>query len=156
MRPVVKLENESENSQRRLQWLPDICTVSIGTQLLVRGRHYLATKLYSILKMAHYMGVLSGTEEPSAIHPHTDYELLTILLQDTIPSLEVLSNTGKWIQARPIPGTFVVNIGDSMSMVTNGLSASTMHRVINSSNRDLYSVAFFLGGQYSAPPILRC
>ncbi|KAJ9605522.1 hypothetical protein H2200_010179 [Cladophialophora chaetospira] len=100
--------------------------------------------------MAHYPGVLAGTDEPSAIRPHTDYELLTILLQDDIPSLELLSNTGQWIQAKPIPGTFVVNIGDSMSMLTNGLFVSTMHRVVNSSKRNRYSVPFFLGANQYA------
>ncbi|KAK4936118.1 hypothetical protein LTR10_022962 [Elasticomyces elasticus] len=111
---------------------------------------YLATRPYSILKMAHYPGELSGTEEPSSIRPHTDFELLTILLQDTIPSLEVLSNTGQWIQAKPIPGTFVVNIGDSLSMLTNGLFMSTMHRVLNTSRRARYSVPFFLGANQEA------
>ena len=108
---------------------------------------HLATKPYSILKMTYYPGEIPGTAQPSAIRPHTDYELLTILLQDDIPSLQVLSTTGEWIHARPIPGTFVVNIGDSMSMLTNGLFVSTMHRVVNSSGKDRYSVPFFLGGQ---------
>lgn len=106
---------------------------------------YLATKPYSILKMAHYPGHLDG---PSTIRPHTDYELLTILLQDSISSLEVLSNTGQWIKATPIPNTFVVNIGDSLSMLTNGLFMSTMHRVVNDSKQARYSVPFFLGGEY--------
>ena len=123
-------------------------TFALGLGLEEHSFDYLATKPYSILKMAHYPGVLAGSEEPSSIRPHTDYELLTILLQDDIPSLEVLSNTGQWIQAKPVPGTFVVNIGDSMSILTNGLFVSTMHRVVNVSKRDRYSVPFFLGGQY--------
>ncbi|KIW25977.1 uncharacterized protein PV07_09110 [Cladophialophora immunda] len=123
---------------------------ALGLDLEEGSFDYLATKPYSILKMAHYPGVLSGSEEPSSIRPHTDYELLTILLQDDIPSLEVLSNTGRWIQAKPIPGTFVVNIGDSMAMLTNGLFVSTMHRVLNHSKRDRYSVPFFLGANQEA------
>jgi isopenicillin N synthase-like dioxygenase len=123
---------------------------ALGLDLEEHAFDYLATKPYSILKMAHYpgkgRGQLSGTDEPSSIRPHTDYELLTILLQDEIPSLEVLSNTGLWIQAAPIPGTFVVNIGDLLSMLTNGLFVSTMHRVLNVSEKGRYSVPFFLGG----------
>ena len=122
---------------------------ALGLDLDERAFDYLATKPYSILKMAHYPGTVAGTEEPSAIRPHTDYELLTILLQDDVPSLEVLSNTGQWIQAKPIPGTFVVNIGDSLAMLTNGLFVSTMHRVVNASKRARYSVPFFLGGECS-------
>lgn len=120
---------------------------ALGLELGEDAFDHLATRPYSILKMAHYPGEVSGTEEPSAIRPHTDYELLTILLQDDIPSLEVLSNTGRWIQAKPVPGTFVVNIGDSLSMLTNGLFMSTMHRVLNTSRRSRYSVPFFLGGK---------
>ncbi|KAH0829556.1 putative iron/ascorbate oxidoreductase [Fonsecaea pedrosoi] len=123
---------------------------ALGLNLEESSFDHLATKPYSILKMAHYPGVLAGSEEPSSIRPHTDYELLTILLQDNIPSLEVLSNTGQWIQAKPIPGTFVVNIGDSMAMLTNGLFVSTMHRVLNHSRRDRYSVPFFLGANQEA------
>lgn len=123
---------------------------ALGLDLEESAFDSLATKPYSILKMAHYPGEVSGSEEPSSIRPHTDYELLTILLQDEIPSLEVLSNTGHWIQARPIPGTFVVNIGDSMAMLTNGLFVSTMHRVLNTSKKARYSVPFFLGGEQSS------
>jgi isopenicillin N synthase-like dioxygenase len=109
---------------------------------------HLATNPYSILKMAHYPGRVPGTEEPSTIRPHTDFELLTVLLQDSVPSLEVLSpHTGEWIRATPVPDTFIVNIGDSLSILTNGLFVSTMHRVVNLSGRDRYSVPFFLGGQ---------
>lgn len=125
---------------------------ALGLDLEEHALDYLVTRPYSILKMAHYPGRLSGSDEPSSIRPHTDFELLTILLQDDIPSLEVLSNTGQWIQATPIPGTFVVNIGDSLAMLTNGLFVSTMHRVVNSSKRARYSVPFFLGGRYVLVP----
>ncbi|KAK5218943.1 hypothetical protein LTR72_008125 [Exophiala xenobiotica] len=118
---------------------------ALGLDLEEHAFDYLATRPYSILKLAHYPGTLPGTEEPSSIRPHTDYEILTILLQDNIPSLEVLSNTGQWIQAKPIPGTFVVNIGDTLAMLTNGLFSSTMHRVRNTSQRARYSVPFFFG-----------
>ncbi|KAJ9640717.1 hypothetical protein H2204_003006 [Knufia peltigerae] len=123
---------------------------ALGLGLDEHAFDYLATRPYSILKLAHYPGTIEGSEEPSAIRPHTDYEILTLLLQDNIPSLEVLSNTGQWIQAKPIPGTFVVNIGDTMAMLTNGLFMSTMHRVLNTSRRTRYSVPFFLGANQDA------
>jgi isopenicillin N synthase-like dioxygenase len=108
---------------------------------------HLVTEPYSILKMCYYAGSGSEQNGPSSIRPHTDPELLTILLQDNVPSLEVLSSSGSWIQAKPIPGTCIVNIGDSMSMLTNGAFVSTMHRVINLTGRDRLSVPFFLGGK---------
>ncbi len=104
----------------------------------------LATNPYSILKMAHYPGAYT-----SSIRPHTDFELLTILLQDDeIGGLEVLGANGEWIRAVPVKGAFVVNIGDSLSMLSNGVLRSTMHRVVNGGGRPRYSVPFFLGGDF--------
>lgn len=127
---------------------------ALGLNLDEHAFDYLATHPYTILKMAYYAGSLNNSEQPSGIRPHSDYEMLTILLQESgsVSSLEVLSNTGQWIKATPIPGTFVVNIGDSLSMLTNGLFMSTMHRVINNSGKDRYSVPFFLGGRFFGFP----
>ena len=46
--------------------------------------------------------------------------------------------------APPVPGTFVVNVGDLLARWTNDRFASTPHRVVNSSGRTRYSVAVFV------------
>ncbi|KAM6540569.1 hypothetical protein CsatB_005016 [Cannabis sativa] len=75
---------------------------------------------------------------------HTDYGLLTLLNQeDGINALEVRNLSGKWISAPPVPGTFVCNIGDMLKIYSNGLYESTLHRVINNSDRYRVSVAYF-------------
>lgn len=80
---------------------------------------------------------------------HSDYQCFTILLLDssTTPGgLEILSpTTGAWIQALAIPDTLIVNIGDMMMRWTNGLYQSTVHRVINTSAEERFSVPVFLG-----------
>lgn len=48
---------------------------------------------------------------------HTDPNLITILLQDDVPGLQVLRH-GKWLPVNPIPNTFIVNIGDQMQVYT--------------------------------------
>lgn len=59
---------------------------------------------------------------------HTDYGILTILKQDNLGGLQVKSNN-RWIEAPPVDGTFVCNIGDMLDRMTGGLYKSTPHRV---------------------------
>ncbi|WP_417582136.1 isopenicillin N synthase family dioxygenase [Nitrincola sp.] len=84
-------------------------------------------------------------EQQIGIGPHSDYECFTILRTDEVPALQVLNSQGDWIQAPPIPGAFVVNVGDLMARWTNNYFASTLHRVINASGRERFSIPFFFG-----------
>jgi isopenicillin N synthase-like dioxygenase len=77
------------------------------------------------------------------VAPHTDYGCLTLLAQDENGGLEVRNRAGDWVPAAPVPGTFVVNIGDLLARWTNDVYASNPHRVINRSGRARYSVALF-------------
>lgn len=81
---------------------------------------------------------------------HTDHECFTILCQDDIPALQVKNRRQEWINAPRIPGTFVVNIGDLMARWTNGIFASTPHRVANLSGRTRYSIPAFFAANADA------
>ncbi len=75
---------------------------------------------------------------------HTDWGGITLLAQDGLGGLEVRTRDAAWIAATPVPGTFVVNLGDLMARWTNGIYTSNMHRVRNNhAARDRYAIAHF-------------
>lgn len=63
---------------------------------------------------------------------HTDYGSLTILLpQEGSRGLQIHTPDGRWAEVPPVPGAFVINIGDLMALWTNDRWVSTLHRVVN-------------------------
>ncbi|KAH8107671.1 hypothetical protein BXZ70DRAFT_912022 [Cristinia sonorae] len=80
------------------------------------------------------------------VGPHFDGGFLTFLLQASPHrGLQVQNLAGDWIDAPPIPGTFVVNIGKALETVTQGLAKATSHRVLSPEvgSTPRYSVPFF-------------
>ena len=102
----------------------------------------------TIVRLLHYPPLPEQTE-PHQIRAgeHTDYGALSILFQDSIGGLEVKSTENEWIPASYYDNTIIINVGDAMEMLTNGLLKSTLHRVVNpkddSKQKSRYSVVFF-------------
>jgi isopenicillin N synthase-like dioxygenase len=95
------------------------------------------------LRLLHYPAPPTGSEPRTGAGAHTDYGNLTLLATDDVGGLEVRARTGEWIDAPVVPGAFIVNIGDCLMRWTNDIYVSTPHRVINRSERERYSIAFF-------------
>lgn len=84
---------------------------------------------------------------------HTDYGSLTILLpQAGSRGLQIWTPEGEWSEVPPVPGAFVINIGDLMSLWTNDRWVSTLHRVVNvdGNAERRQSFAFFHQPNWSA------
>ena len=99
------------------------------------------TKPMTTLRFLHYPA--SSHEGEVGAGAHTEYGNLTLLATEDVGGLEVRTRSGDWIAAPPMPGAFVVNIGDCLMRWTNDVYVSTPHRVVNRSGRERYSIAFF-------------
>jgi isopenicillin N synthase-like dioxygenase len=83
-------------------------------------------------------------DEQFGVAPHTDYGCLTFVYQADVGGLEVFGRERTWVEAPPIDGTFVVNVGDLLARWTNDRFRSTPHRVVNRSGRERLSIAMFV------------
>ena len=103
------------------------------------------TKPPSQLRLIHYPCDPGACDQPG-FGAHTDYECFT-LLRSTAPGLEVLDESGAWIDAPPIEDAYVVNIGDMLELWTNGEFVATSHRV-RKVKEERYSFPLFFAVDY--------
>jgi isopenicillin N synthase-like dioxygenase len=103
------------------------------------------TRAPSQLRLIHYPLDRNATDA-IGIGAHTDFEVFT-LLKPTAPGLEVLNGVGEWIDAPPMDGAFVVNIGDMLEIWSNGAFVSTTHRVRKVAE-ERYSFPLFFNVDY--------
>lgn len=99
------------------------------------------------LRLLRYPPAQKTEKRQLGASAHTDFGAITLLLQDENPGLEVLDTaTNTFVPIRPNPYAYVVNIGDMLSKWTKNEYKSSVHRVINHSPCDRYSVVFFFEG----------
>jgi isopenicillin N synthase-like dioxygenase len=125
-------------------------SLGLGLEADYFARHYTQDPLV-LFRVFNYPR-RDGHDDPNeswGVGEHTDYGILTILRQDTVGGLQVRSE-GRWIDAPPIPGSFVCNIGDMLERMTAGLFRSTPHRVLNTGNRSRLSFPFFFDPNFHA------
>jgi isopenicillin N synthase-like dioxygenase len=100
----------------------------------------------AVLRLLHYEATRSDVDRGIyACGAHTDYGLVTLLWTDENDGLQILDQRGcgEWIHVPTVPNCLVVNLGDMLERWTNGMYCSTLHRVVNTSGRERYSVPFF-------------
>ena len=99
------------------------------------------------LRLLHYPPVSTSaiSEAQMGAGAHTDYGMLTLLMQDDVGGLEVRDDAGQWHPVPPRPGAIVINSGDLLERWSNGRYRSTCHRVKPVvGDRERYSIALFV------------
>ncbi|KXS11104.1 2OG-Fe(II) oxygenase, partial [Gonapodya prolifera JEL478] len=124
----------------------------------------------SPLRLLHYPPTpQDALGRQKGIGAHTDYGGLTLLVQDSVGGLQIhptgyVEDDEAWQDVPPVvveadaTPAIVCNIGDFIQLWTNGLYKSTMHRVINRSGKDRYSMAFLsnMDLDIEVEPIEKC
>ncbi|MCS5719655.1 isopenicillin N synthase family oxygenase [Herbiconiux sp. CPCC 205763] len=97
----------------------------------------------TLIKIVRYPGK-SDPEPKQGVGAHKDSGVLTLLLVEPGKGGLQVEKDGEWIDAPPIPGAFVVNIGELLEVATNGYLKATVHRVISPRiGDDRISIPFF-------------
>lgn len=121
--------------------LAAVVAVSLGLPHSYFAERYTAEPLI-LFRIFHYPSAPAPTPGEWGVAEHTDYGLLTILAQDDSGGLEVHTPHG-WIDAPPLDGAFVCNLGDMLDRMTAGLYRSTPHRVRAATAKSRLSFPFF-------------
>jgi isopenicillin N synthase-like dioxygenase len=102
----------------------------------------------SVMRLLHYPAQSEPAGEHIRAAAHEDINTITLLLGAEEAGLELKTKDGRWIPVSPKPGELVINIGDMLQRLTNGVLRSTSHRVVNPApdraSHARYSMPFFL------------
>lgn len=101
----------------------------------------------SILRLIHYPPVTNqDTANSVRAAAHEDINLITLLVGATDSGLELLDRDGTWLAIESTPGQIVVDTGDMMARLTNGILPATTHRVVNPKDTSTtrYSMPYFV------------
>jgi len=133
--------------------LMEVVALSLGLDSHYFHERYTRDPLV-LFRIFHYPPVTGDVPSDRSadawgVGEHTDYGLLTILAQDPVGGLEVRTRDG-WVDAAPLPGAFVCNLGDMLERMTGGFYCSTPHRVRSESQHGRLSFPFFFDPAFDA------
>ncbi|HEY8279061.1 MAG TPA: 2-oxoglutarate and iron-dependent oxygenase domain-containing protein [Bdellovibrionota bacterium] len=125
--------------------LLEACSLYVGEQPDLLPS--MATDGNTILRIINYPEVASD-RDPAAIRAgaHEDINFITLLCEATAGGLELLQRDGSWLPIHALKGQIIVDTGDMLQNLTNGLLRSTTHRVVNPDNsrERRFSMPFFV------------
>ncbi|MFK8083412.1 MAG: isopenicillin N synthase family dioxygenase [Granulosicoccus sp.] len=105
---------------------------------------------YTRVKIIRYPSQPEEGGSGQGLGLHNDSGLITMILQDSIPGLQVMSD-GKLVDVECRPGTFVVNLGEMIQAATNGYLRATAHQVVSPPpGKQRISIAYFINPRLDA------
>ncbi len=121
-----RMENVSQN-------LLESCSLYLGKPKSWLGS--MAEDGNTIMRIIHYPP-LGDDVLPGAVRSaeHEDINFITLLVTATADGLEVMDHDGSWIKVEGDATHIIVDSGDMLQNLTNGLFKSTTHRVVNPAN----------------------
>lgn len=113
-----------------MESIADMLLRAIGSALGLPADHFAYREPTTLFRIMHYPPHDGAHgDDTFAVGEHTDYGYLTVLRQDNSGGLQIKADDGSWVDAPPVPNTFVVNLGDALEHNTGGLLRATPHRV---------------------------
>jgi len=79
----------------------------------------------------------------NGLRPHSDGDLLTVLLDDGVDGLQVRKDE-QWFTVASVPGALIINIGDLLQLISNGIYKSAEHRAVVNTIQNRMSIVMFL------------
>jgi isopenicillin N synthase-like dioxygenase len=105
----------------------------------------------TLIKIVRYP---AQADTPQGVGAHRDAGVLTLLLAEPGSQGLQVRGAGEWIDVDPVPGTFIVNIGEMLEVASGGYLRATEHRV-RLSSRERISVPYFFNPRLDAAmPVL--
>ncbi|MEE9334384.1 MAG: 2-oxoglutarate and iron-dependent oxygenase domain-containing protein [Granulosicoccaceae bacterium] len=105
---------------------------------------------YTRVKIIRYPAQPEEGGSGQGLGLHNDTGIITMILQDSIPGLQVMSE-GKLVDVESRPGSFVVNLGEMMQAATNGYLRATKHQVVSPPpGQQRISIAYFVNPRLDA------
>ncbi|MFD6511578.1 isopenicillin N synthase family dioxygenase [Rhodococcus sp. NPDC060176] len=103
-----------------------------------------------LIKVVRYPGRPEGAGS-QGVGGHKDAGVLTLLYVEPGKGGLQVEHDGDWIDAPPIDGALVVNIGELLEVATGGYLKATVHRVVSpEGDGERISVPFFFNPNYAA------
>ncbi|TQL40390.1 isopenicillin N synthase-like dioxygenase [Homoserinimonas aerilata] len=97
----------------------------------------------TLIKIVRYPG-RDEPEPQQGVGAHKDFGVLTLLYVEEGKGGLQVEKDGDWIDAPPVEGAFVVNIGELLEVATEGYLKATVHRVVSPGpGQERISVPFF-------------